>query len=65
MEMYKISCKIIMIIITDKCICQEFEVINIIIKSPTTSASLAKKKTATITKLKKNFDVSTNFTLKH
>lgn len=46
-----------MIIITDKCICQEFEVINDTIKSPTSFASLAKKKkTATITKLKKNLE---------
>ena len=42
-EMYKMNCQIIMIIITDKCICPEFEVINVITKSPTTSASLAKK----------------------
>lgn len=33
-----------MIIITDKCICPEFEVINGTIKSPTSFASLAKKK---------------------
>lgn len=46
-----------MIIITDKCICPEFEVINDTIKSPTSFASLAKKKTATITKLKKNLEV--------
>lgn len=33
-----------MILITDKCICPEFEVINDTIKSLTSFASLAKKK---------------------